>query len=57
MKIKKNFAHQIAYCYDCDFNEEWDAVEKLIPREKAYNHAKKTWHRVTVETWTFINYN
>ncbi len=55
MKISKGRVHQYATCQNCDF-ECADYIASKAQKE-AYKHAKKTGHRVTVETGTFITYN
>lgn len=55
MKIRRNCPHQIAYCYVC--GEKWEDYVKQHTRKNAYAHAKRTGHKVTVETGTTITYN
>lgn len=47
--------HQLAYCLDCDF--ENGEFRNHTARKAAYNHAKKTGHRVSVETGIITTYN
>lgn len=55
MKTKKGVIHQYAFCEQCGGkNEEYI---NGAARKWAYNHAKETGHRVTVETGSFITYN
>lgn len=56
MKVKthnRGSISQIFYCHDCgkDFQENGKA------RKQAYNHAKRTGHRVTGDTTIGITYN
>ena len=52
-KRKTRIVHQIAYCLDC--NKIWEDHTKA--RKQAYQHAKKTGHRVRGETGTAWHYN
>ena len=55
MKRKSRTVHQIAYCQDCQIS--WEDYINHRARKSAYAHAKKTGHRVTVETGTVLTYN
>ena len=55
MKAYTTSVHQIAYCFNCDFHNE-DYL-KHTARKLAYKHAKKTGHKVTVETGLLTVYN
>jgi len=55
MKNNTHTTHQLAYCYECDWsNEEY---KNYKARKEAYKHAKKTGHKVIVETGSCTTYN
>jgi hypothetical protein len=53
MKTTRGITHRIATCFTC--GKEWQNYKTA--RQLAYNHAKKTGHKVTIETGYFITYN
>lgn len=55
MKTDRATVSQIAYCEDC--RKEWEEYKNFKARKAAYKHAKKTGHRVSVETTVAISYN
>ena len=55
MKRTTSTVHQIAYCYEC--GKQWGDYIKHRARKAAYAHAKKTGHKVTVETGLVTMYN
>jgi len=54
-KIKSRVIGQVASCYEC--TKEWEDYLNGRARKSAYIHAKKTGHKVLVETTTSIIYN
>ena len=47
--------HQIALCHDC--GKEWQNYTGSRAQKAAYAHAKRTNHKVSVETTIACNYN
>jgi len=56
MKISSRLiVHQVAHCYVCE--KEWQDYRGQNARKQAYDHARKTGHKVVVETGTAVTYN
>lgn len=55
MKSRTVTPHQLAYCLTCGWQDEEYINHKA--RKRAYQHAKRTGHRVRVETGLVTTYN
>ena len=52
---RRTIVHQIATCFTC--GKVWEDYINSRARKNGYAHAKKTGHKVIVETGTAIRYN
>ena len=52
LKCENWVIHELASCQDCD----WEEGNLLKARKAAYDHAKRTGHRVTCEVGRVFKY-